>query len=101
MINNEHARISTRYLKNSHVSPGKICYLLHAYTVGYATTNECYDEQFFINKVRMLQQKHRCYNECGGILQAYVARAFYYGKFYCSFHKGNIVYAYNYFINQL
>ena len=56
MINNEHARISTRYLKNSHVSPGKICYLLHAYTVGYATTNECYDEQF-------LSIKSECYKK--------------------------------------
>ena len=37
-------------------------------TVGYATTNECYNEQF-------LSIKSGCYNERGGILLADVARA--------------------------
>jgi len=39
-----------------------------AYTVVYATTNECYNEQF-------LSMKSGCYNKRGGIVSADVARA--------------------------
>jgi len=38
------------------------------YTVGYATTNECYNEQF-------LSIKSGCYNERGGTLSAHVTGA--------------------------
>jgi len=38
------------------------------YAVGYAATNECYNEQF-------LSIKSGCYNESGRILSADVARA--------------------------
>jgi hypothetical protein len=41
----------------------------NTYAVAYATTNECYNEEF-------LSMKSGCYNESGGILSAYVhARA--------------------------
>jgi hypothetical protein len=43
-------------------------------TVGYATTNECYGEQFLFIKSGCYSV-HRCYNESGGILSAEVARA--------------------------
>jgi len=33
--------------------------LIYIHTVGYATTNECYDEQFFVNKIRKLQRTRR------------------------------------------
>ena len=40
----------------------------------YATTNECYNEQFLSIKSGCYNE-HRCYNERGGILSADVARA--------------------------
>jgi hypothetical protein len=43
-------------------------------TVGYATTNECYNEQFLSIKL-LCYNEHRYYNERGGILMADVARA--------------------------
>ena len=43
-------------------------------TVWYATTNECYNEQFLSIKAGCYN-KHRCYNERGRILLADVARA--------------------------
>jgi len=45
----------------------------HIYTVGYATTNKCYNEQFLSMKSGCYNE-HRCYNESGGILSADVAR---------------------------
>jgi len=44
------------------------------YTVGYATTNKCYKEQFLSIKSGCYNEL-RCYNERGGILLAKVARA--------------------------
>ena len=43
------------------------------YTVGYATTNERYNEQFL--SISGCYNEHRCYNERGGILSADVAGA--------------------------
>jgi hypothetical protein len=43
-------------------------------TVGYATMNECYNEQFLLVKSGYYN-KHRCYNERGGILSADVTCA--------------------------
>jgi hypothetical protein len=36
-------------------------------TVGYATTKECYNEQF-LSIISGCYNEHRCYNERGGIL---------------------------------
>jgi hypothetical protein len=49
-------------------------------TVGYATTNEWYNEQFLLIK-SVYYNEHRCYNKCGGILLADVAHA-------CTWHDG-------------
>jgi hypothetical protein len=38
---------------------------LLGYTVGYATTNECYNEQFLSIKSGCYNE-NRCYNERGG-----------------------------------
>ena len=51
----------------------------HTHTVGYVTTNdtttnEYYNEQFLSIKSGCYNE-HRCYNERGEILSAYVARA--------------------------
>jgi len=43
-------------------------------TINDATTNECYNEQFFFYKIRMLN-RNRCYKESGVILSADVVRA--------------------------
>jgi len=53
------------------------------YTVGYATTNECHNEQFFSMKSGWYNQ-HRCYNECGGIQSAEAVRACAYTASYSS-----------------
>jgi len=49
-------------------------------TVGYATTNECYNEEFLSIKSGCYNEHrryngHRCYNELGGILSADAASA--------------------------
>jgi len=51
----------------------KLCDII-TYKVGFATTNECYDEQFVSIKSGCYNE-HRCYNERGGMLSADVARA--------------------------
>jgi len=55
-----------RRTNNKYVFGSERC--LFRYKVGYATTNECYNEEF-------LSIKSGCYKECGGILSADVARA--------------------------
>jgi hypothetical protein len=46
----------------------QLYYIIYIYTVGYATINKCYNEQF-------LSIKSGCYNERRGILSADVAHA--------------------------
>jgi hypothetical protein len=65
-------RLSAFYVGSTQVFI-QMLFLRIACTVGCATTNECYNEQFLSIKLGYYNE-HRCYNERGGILSADVAR---------------------------
>jgi len=57
-----------------HANFYRLEHVMKRHTVGCATKNECYNEQFLSIKSGCYNE-HRCYIESGGILSADVARA--------------------------